>query len=349
MGEGEQLDPPQEDSVDPSQDDPVDPPQEDLDDLPQEDPADSPQDDPVDPPQEDPQPDDLVDPDLEESSPPEVTGISIIDVVLDWVRRAGQRVGLIPFNEEEAGKTVWEEILELLGRPDEDVVMEGFGQEGTPIVTPEATPTFEEEELTEETPEPEDNGEWYGPAEFKTEVDIGVEFFAVNCDGLTGEYSTTLLSSIMGTSCSGSDDACGYQYAPVEPPVTVVMNLPERSDSGPCESEFECDWYSEPFDFSYTFIRRAYDCECNGVTQLASVETWSFEYINARIVIHSHTPGVISYATIMAEEVVHTMTHSHPDVPDVVNISRQGVETDLFSITYNNSLSMKALCDLIQE
>ena len=334
------LDPPVDDPVDPPDDDPVDPPEGDPVDPPADDPVDPPEDDPVDPPQDDPLDPIEIDPvdldDLDDLDEPEWRiGIPIIDELLEWIRQLGQRVGVIPIGEGEQVSTVWEDLLGLLGRPVDDPVVGGIGQEPTPIVTLEPTPTLEQDqEETEETRTPDESDDRYGPARFITEVDVGVEFDAVNCHGFTGEYTAVLIRSILGTSCSGVDDACGYQYALLDPFISVEINLPERTGSGACEGEFDCDWYSEPFDFSYTFVRRSYDCECDGFEWGGAVETWTFTYVNARLVIHAYTPGVSAWATIMAEEVIHSMTHSSPDVPDVVDVTREGVETEAFQILY---------------
>ena len=141
-GTDDPLDPPADDPLDPVEDDPVDPPADDPLDPPEDDPVDPPADDPVDPVEDDP---------IEPDEPEWRTGIPIIDEVLEWATHFGQWVGLVPYGEGEAGRTIWRELLDILGESEDDPVVGGLGPEATPIATPQVTPTVEEEE--EEDPQ----------------------------------------------------------------------------------------------------------------------------------------------------------------------------------------------------
>jgi Tol biopolymer transport system component len=262
------VDPPQDDPVDPPQDDPVDPPQDDpIDEPPQDDPVDTPEDDPVDVPQDDP----VDETPEEEPTTPEVTGIPIIDVVLDWARRIGQRIGLIPIGEGEAVSTVWDDLLEILTGPEEDPVIGGIGQgvtgtltatitstaTVTPTITPTVTPSI--------TPTPE---EFYGA--FNTSSAEGDILIWFNCEGLAGNWQGHVVEYNMpGGTFMGLSGA--------------NFTLPPAPVDRACSGAEDCGmWRSAPFSYSVEFHIEIPDC--------VLVRKISLE--NVYLVITSYTPGV---------------------------------------------------------
>ncbi len=314
--------PGEDDPVDPPQDDPVDPPQDDpIDDPPQDDPVDPPQDDPADEPTE------------EEPTTPEVTGIPIIDVVLDWARQIGQRVGLIPIGEGEAVSTVWEDLLGLLEHPDDDSVVGGAGQEGTPTVTPETTPTLQVTPTITATPKRD-----FGGMKFQVILPMGAEFNAFNCNGISGTWQVVMTRSWLGTSMSWpADDEYGPAFFPLSEPKYFTFNLPAHPELDACYSENECNWYSEPFNFDFSFVREGWIIGYDGSERPREPDDYhvmSYDMVidNARLVIHAFQPGVSAYGSLVYDFNALTIPLAGWDT--VVQQNEGGGETDQFQILY---------------
>jgi Tol biopolymer transport system component len=230
---------------------------------------------------------------------PEADGIQgvpipVVDQLLRLLIQLGQRLGIIPYEEDQNGSTIWEDILGGLSVARQEPGIPRGAMGGTPETG--STPTVEEEEDPDGTPEPDPTPPPvnFGPAYFH-ETDMFLSaVFGINCSGIPGTWHVEIPHNTMG--CSGPAEDSLPDLWVILPRQSLTFHLPPRDES--CFSESECDWYSDPVSFSYKVERRCFwDANDFGY------EDWEIDVTNARMAITSYRPGVEAHFKIIAESI----------------------------------------------